>query len=112
MRLGGVAYVGTEAPEGTGGNDVRTLAQEIRGKIDPARPAVVAVTARSGGKASLIVAVNATAKGRGISASDLVKSALSGRGGGNADLAQGGGVPAAEAAKLLGAIEKSIIAAG
>ncbi|MEU4688580.1 alanine--tRNA ligase [Actinoplanes sp. NPDC023714] len=108
-NLDGVAYVGTEAPEGAAGNDVRTLAQEIRGKIDPARPAVVAVTARSGGKASLIVAINGAAKTRGLSASDLVKAALSGRGGGNADLAQGGGVPAGEAAKLLGAIEKAII---
>ncbi|BBH63566.1 alanine--tRNA ligase [Actinoplanes sp. OR16] len=110
-NLDGVAYVGTEAPEGAAGNDVRTLAQEIRGKIDPARPAVVAVTARSGGKASLIVAINGAAKTRGLSAADLVKAALSGRGGGNADLAQGGGVPAAEAAKLLGAIEKAIIEA-
>ena len=60
---GGVAYVGTEAPEGAAGNDVRTLAQEIRGKIDPAGPAVVAVAARAGGKASLVVAVNAAAQG-------------------------------------------------
>jgi alanyl-tRNA synthetase len=110
-NLDGVAYVGTEAPEGAGVNDVRTLAQEIRGKFDTARPAVVAVTARSGGKASLIVAINGAAKTRGLSASDLVKAALSGRGGGNADLAQGGGVPATEAAKLLGAIEKAIIEA-
>ncbi|BCY13680.1 alanine--tRNA ligase [Actinoplanes sp. L3-i22] len=106
--LRGVAFVGTEAPEGAAGNDVRTLAQDIRGKFDPARPAVVAVTARSGGKASLIVAINAAAKGRGLSAADLVKGALSGRGGGNADLAQGGGLPASEAAGLLVAIEKAI----
>ena len=72
----GVAYVGTEAPEGAAGNDVRTLAQEIRGKIDPARPAVVAVAARANGKASLVVAVNAAAQSRGLSASDLVKAAL------------------------------------
>ncbi|HEX5540140.1 MAG TPA: alanine--tRNA ligase [Micromonospora sp.] len=104
----GVAYVGTEAPEGAGGNDVRTLAQEIRGKIDPGRPAVVAVAARSGGKASLVVAVNSAAKGRGISAADLVKGALSGRGGGSADLAQGGGVPATEAPNLLATIEKAL----
>ena len=104
----GIAYVGTEAPEGAGGNDVRTLAQEVRGKIDPQRPAVVAVSARSGGKASLVVAVNAAAKGRGLSAADLVKAALSGRGGGNADLAQGGGVPADQAQKLLGAVEKAV----
>ncbi|AEV87372.1 alanyl-tRNA synthetase [Actinoplanes sp. SE50] len=107
-ELRGVAFVGTEAPEGAGGNDVRTLAQDIRGKFDPARPAVVAVTARSGGKATLIVAINAAAKGRGLSAGELVKGALSGRGGGNADLAQGGGVPAAEAPNLLAAVEKAL----
>ncbi|MDI6103610.1 alanine--tRNA ligase [Actinoplanes sp. NEAU-A12] len=104
----GVAYVGTEAPEGAAGNDVRTLAQEVRGKIDAARPAVVAVTSRANGKASLIVAINGAAKSRGISAQDLVKAALSGRGGGNADLAQGGGVPAAEAPRLLTAIEQAV----
>ena len=106
--LGGVAYVGTEAPEGAAVNDVRTLAQEVRGKIDGARPAVVAVAARANGKASLIVAVNAAAKGRGLSAADLVKGALSGRGGGNADLAQGGGVPADQVPALLAAVEKAV----
>ncbi|MFB9236701.1 alanine--tRNA ligase [Plantactinospora siamensis] len=108
--LGGTAYVGTEAPEGAAGNDVRTLAQEIRGRIDPARPAVVAVVARAGGKASMVVAVNAAAKGRGLSAADLVKGAFSGRGGGNADLAQGGGLPAAEAPRLLESVERAVAA--
>jgi alanyl-tRNA synthetase len=106
--LRGVAYVGTEAPEGAATNDVRTLAQEIRGKIDSARPAVVAVAARANGKASLIVAVNAAAKGRGLSAADLVKGALSGRGGGNADLAQGGGLPADQVPALLAAVETAV----
>ncbi|MFY1671746.1 alanine--tRNA ligase [Plantactinospora sp. WMMB334] len=104
----GVAFVGTEAPEGAAGNDVRTLAQEIRGKIDPARPAVVAVAARANGKASLVVAVNGAARDRGVSAAVLVKGALSGRGGGNADLAQGGGLPAGEAPNLLAAVEKAL----
>ncbi|MFF5294767.1 alanine--tRNA ligase [Paractinoplanes globisporus] len=107
--LRGVAYVGTEAPEGAAGNDVRTLAQEIRGKIDSARPAVVAVASRANGKASLIVAINGSAKSRGLSAADLVKGALSGRGGGNADLAQGGGVPADQVPALLAAVEKAVI---
>ncbi|MBL7261257.1 alanine--tRNA ligase [Paractinoplanes lichenicola] len=106
--LRGVAFVGTEAPEGAAGNDVRTLAQEIRGKIDAVRPAVVAVAARSNGKASLIVAINGAAKDRGLAAADLVKGALSGRGGGNADLAQGGGVPADQVPVLLAAVEKAV----
>jgi alanyl-tRNA synthetase len=110
--LHGIAYVGTEAPEGAAVNDVRTLAQEVRGKIDSARPAVVAVAARANGKASLIVAVNPAAKGRGLSAADLVKGALSGRGGGNADLAQGGGVPADQVPVLLAAVEKAVGEAG
>jgi alanyl-tRNA synthetase len=106
--VGGVAFVGTEVPPGTGANDVRTLAQEIRGRIPAAHPAVVAVAARAGGKASLVVAVNGAGRDRGLSASDLVKGALSGRGGGNADLAQGGGVPEADAPKLLAAVEALI----
>jgi alanyl-tRNA synthetase len=106
--VNGVAYVGTEAPEGAAGNDVRTLAQEIRGTIDSARPAVVAVAARANGKASLIVAVNGAAKARGLSAADLVKGALAGRGGGNADLAQGGGLPAGEAPRLLSEVERAL----
>jgi alanyl-tRNA synthetase len=104
----GTAFVGTEAPEGASANEVRTLAQEVRGRIPADRPAVVAVTARSGGKASLIVAVNGAAKARGASAAELVKGALSGRGGGNADLAQGGGVPADQAPALLAAVERGL----
>jgi alanyl-tRNA synthetase len=104
----GTAYVGIEAPEGASANDVRTLAQEIRGRLSAERPGVVAVVARSGGKASLVVAVNVPARERGASASELVKSALSGRGGGSPELAQGGGVPADEAPSLLASVEKAL----
>jgi alanyl-tRNA synthetase len=109
--LHGIAYVGAEVPEGTSANDVRTLAQEVRGKLG-GRPAVVAVVSRANGKASLVVAVNPAAKDRGLGAGDLVKGALQGRGGGNADLAQGGGVPADQATSLLAAVEKLVAAAG
>jgi alanyl-tRNA synthetase len=105
--VGGVSVVAVEAPEGTSGTDVRTLAQEIRGRLAN-RPAVVAVASRSGAKASLVVAVNPAAKQRGLDASELVKGALSGRGGGNADLAQGGGVPADQVPALLATIEKQV----
>jgi alanyl-tRNA synthetase len=69
---------------------------------------VVAVTSRNGPKASLVVAANPAAVARGISAADLVKGALSGRGGGSAELAQGGGVPAARAPELLAAVERTL----
>jgi alanyl-tRNA synthetase len=106
--INGVGYVGTEAPDGAAATDVRTLAQEIRGRLAVDRPGVVAVTARAGGKASLVVATNAPARDRGLSAAVLVKSALSGRGGGSPELAQGGGAPAGDAATLLVAVEQAI----
>jgi len=45
---------------------------------------------------------------RGLSAADLVKGALSGRGGGNADLAQGGGVPDDQVPSLLATVEQLV----
>ncbi|RQX25640.1 hypothetical protein DLJ57_24025, partial [Micromonospora chalcea] len=64
--------------------------------------------ARANGKASLVVAVNQAARGRSLSAKDLVKAAFSGRGGGSDDLAQGGGLPAAEAPNLLVTVEQAV----
>ncbi|MBX6751088.1 MAG: alanine--tRNA ligase [Micromonosporaceae bacterium] len=107
VDVGGVALVAVEAPAGTTGNDVRTLAQELRNRF-PNRPAVVAVAARSGGKATLVVATNPGARERGISANELVKGALSGRGGGNAEMAQGGGVGEDQIPALLAAIEAAL----
>jgi alanyl-tRNA synthetase len=106
--VAGVAFVATEAPEGTGGNDVRSLAQEVRGRMDASRPGVVVVSARGGGKASLVVAVNGPAREWKLSASDLVRGALSGKGGGSDDLAQGGGLPADEAPRLLTEVESLV----
>jgi alanyl-tRNA synthetase len=106
--VAGVAYVGITAPEGASVNDVRTLAQEIRGHIPAQRPAVVAVVAAAGGKASLVVTTNGAARDRSLSAAELVNGALSGRGGGNAELAQGGGLPAGEAPRLLTTVEQLV----
>jgi alanyl-tRNA synthetase len=69
---------------------------------------VAAVAARAGGKATLVVATNPGARNRGVSAGDLVKAALSGRGGGNAELAQGGGVPDDQVPSLLAAVEAAL----
>jgi alanyl-tRNA synthetase len=110
VDVDGTAVVAVEAPEGTPGNDVRTLAQEIRARF-PGRPAVVAVASRTGGKGSLVVAVTPEARERGLGADALVKGALSGRGGGNADLAQGGGVPADQVPELLAATRRLVAGA-
>src|SRR5262249_54357775 len=108
----GVAYVGIEAPDGVAGNDVRTLAQEIRGRFPQNRPAVVAVAATAGGKASLVVTVNSAGRERGLAAVDGIKGAPAGGGGGSPGMARGGGLPAAEASGLLATVEKIVAAHG
>jgi alanyl-tRNA synthetase len=108
VDIRGTSYVGAEAPQPATAAEARTLAQQVRDRLDAARPGVVALTSPSGGKTTLVVAVNAAAKASGVSASELVKRALSGRGGGSADLAQGGGVPAAQAPELLTAVAQAL----
>jgi len=88
----GVAFVAHRA-EGVGGGDVRQLALDIRGRIQD-RPAVVVVIGTGGDKPSAVVALNPAAIDRGLSAKDLIAvvgDRIGGRGGGKADVAQGGG---------------------
>jgi alanyl-tRNA synthetase len=93
--VGGIALVASRTPDGVGGGDLRTLASDVRGRLGD-RPGVVALFAPDGEKVSFVVATTAAARDRGLAAGDLVKAfapAVGGRGGGKADLAQGGGSP-------------------
>jgi len=90
--VNGIAVV-THRAEGLGGGDVRALALDIRGRLQ-GRPAVVVVIGTGDGKPSAVAAVNDQAQERGVSASALIAAIgehLGGRGGGKADVAQGGG---------------------
>ncbi|GHC32461.1 alanine--tRNA ligase [Streptomyces cinnamoneus] len=96
---------GTLVVTATADEDARSLALAVRDRLPDARPGVVAIGAETdGGKAVLTVALNAAARAAGLSAATLVKSALGGRGGGNQDVAQGGGIPAADLPATLGAL--------
>ena len=100
--IGGVAFVGHHAV-GAGGADVRSLALDIRGRLQD-RPAVVAVIGDAGDKPSAVVALNAAAQERGLSANDLIGvigPVIGGRGGGKADVAQGGGTDVSAIAAAL-----------
>jgi alanyl-tRNA synthetase len=99
---GTAAMVTHRAPDGTVGDDLRKLALDVRGRLEPSRPAVVAVAAADGttgaaggdGRASMVVAVNEAGRTAGLAAGALVKTAagvLGGGGGGRDDVAQGGG---------------------
>ena len=89
----GVALVAARVPDGVGGNDLRALAGDIRGRLG-SRPGVIGLFAVSDGKVSFVVATTAAARDRGFAAGALVPSfgpAVGGRGGGKPDFAQGGG---------------------
>ena len=104
VDVNGVAFVGHRA-EGVGGGDVRSIALDVRGRLQD-RPAVVVVIGTGGGKPSAVIAVNDAARERGIAANDLIAVVgehLGGRGGGKADVAQGGGTD-------LGGIEAALTA--
>ena len=91
--VGGIALVAVAAPDGIGGNDLRALASDVRGRLG-ARPGVVALFSADGDKLSFVVATTSAARDAGLAAGKLVPSfaaAVGGRGGGKPDLAQGGG---------------------
>jgi len=100
--VGGVSYVGVEAPAGTPADLVRALALDIRGRLPGAGAVLVAA---GGQRATLVAAVNEVGRARGVSASALLREAapaVDGKGGGKDDVAQGGGSkPAGIAAALV-----------
>jgi alanyl-tRNA synthetase len=94
-QLGTVQLVVAEAPAGVGGNDLRTLALDVRGRLRSTDPAVVLLaSAADGGGVAFVAAVNEAGQTAGIKAGELVRAfapVLGARGGGKADLAQGAG---------------------
>ncbi|MGH3424915.1 MAG: alanine--tRNA ligase, partial [Nocardioidaceae bacterium] len=106
----GTAFVGHHA-KGVGGGDVRTLALDIRGRLDPSRPGVVVVIGSADAKAACVVAVNDAGRDRGLAAGELIASAmgpLGGRGGGKSDVAQGGGTDLTAIPQALEAVEHTV----
>ncbi|UQI46802.1 alanine--tRNA ligase [Streptomyces sp. HU2014] len=83
---------GTLAVTATTDGDARALALAVRDRLPDTRPGVAVIGSDSGGKAVVAVAVNKAGRAAGLSAAALVKSLLNGRGGGNDDVAQGGGL--------------------
>ncbi|GAA1261353.1 alanine--tRNA ligase [Pseudonocardia aurantiaca] len=109
----GVALVAVAAPDGVGGNDLRALASDVRGRLG-ARPGVVALFSADGEKVSFVVATTSAARDRGLAAGKLVPAfapAVSGRGGGKPDLAQGGGTNPAGVAEAVAALRAALRAA-
>ena len=93
IDVAGVAVV-AQRLDGAGAGDVRTLALDVRGRLDASRPGAVVVVGVADGKVSVVAAVNDAGRARGVSANDLVRAVgqlVGGKGGGKDDVAQGGG---------------------
>ncbi|MFI6520785.1 alanine--tRNA ligase [Spirillospora sp. NPDC050679] len=111
--VGGVAFVAHRAPDGTGADDLRKLAVDVRGRLQ-ARPAVVMVAGVPKDRPVVVIAVTEGARERGLKAGRLVGVAaktLGGGGGGKDDLAQGGGANAEAIGDALAAVERAVGAA-
>jgi alanyl-tRNA synthetase len=92
-QIHGVAFVAHRAPDGTGADDLRKLAFDIRARLG-SRPSVIALASAANGRPVVLVATNEAAREHGLKAGALAKIAavaLGGGGGGKDDVAQGGG---------------------
>ncbi|WP_415141216.1 alanine--tRNA ligase [Nocardioides sp.] len=109
----GVAVVAHHA-SGLGAGEARTLALDVRARLTAAagdRPAVVVLLGDLDGKVAIVAAVNEAGQARGLAAGALVRELgplLGGRGGGKADLAQGGGTDVARIDEALALVPRLI----
>jgi alanyl-tRNA synthetase len=94
-QVGPVQFVAAEAPGGVSGNDLRSLALDVRGRLRHGDPAVVLLASpNDSGGVAFVAAVNDAGQASGLKAGALVQAfapVLGARGGGKADLAQGAG---------------------
>jgi alanyl-tRNA synthetase len=105
----GLGYIAHRA-DGVAGNDLRSLALEVRNRVKDT-PSVVVVVGGAVDKPSVVIVTTQGARDRGLNAGDLVRVAsetLGGRGGGKDDIAQGGGTDGARAEDALKAVEYAI----
>jgi alanyl-tRNA synthetase len=110
-QIGKVRVVAQRMAGGMSAADLRTLVGDIRGKLG-SDPAVVALIAEGeNDSVPFVVAVNPAAQDLGLRANELVTqlgTAVNGRGGGKADLAQGSGKGAAGIDAALAAVRAEI----
>jgi alanyl-tRNA synthetase len=109
--LDGVSVVTHRAPDGTGPDDLRKLALDVRGRFPADRPAVIVIAGVPSDRPVVVAAVNEAGRERGLKAGRLVgvaAKALGGGGGGKDDVAQGGGTRPEAIGDALGLVEQAI----
>ncbi|MDO7866912.1 alanine--tRNA ligase [Nocardioides jiangxiensis] len=97
--------------DGAGGGDVRTLVTDVRARFAPSEAVVVVVLGVADGKVSVVAATNEVARDKGLSANDLLRAVsphIGGKGGGKADMAQGGGTETGQVDAAVAAVVASV----
>ena len=108
---GSFDFIAAKVP-GVVGNDLRTLASEVRGRVKD-RPAVVTLIGGTDDKPAMIVAATESARAAGAKAGALIKAGIArigGRGGGRDDMAQGAGSDSAGIDAALRAVDTELTA--
>ncbi|MEW9554320.1 alanine--tRNA ligase [Nonomuraea sp. NPDC050783] len=108
----GVSVVTHRAPDGTGADDLRKLALDVRGRFPSDRPAVVVIAGVPSDRPVVVAAVNEAGRERGLKAGRLVgvaAKALGGGGGGKDDVAQGGGTRPEAIGEALRLVDEAIV---
>ena len=111
-KIGDITFVGFEAPDGVAGEHLRELVLQVREKAGGG-PVVVLGVAVSDGKVALVASVNEVGQQLGLTAKEVLAAALpavDGRGGGKADVAQGGGSEPAGVPKAIAAVRTALAA--
>ncbi|MEV6037645.1 alanine--tRNA ligase [Nonomuraea sp. NPDC052116] len=109
--LRGVSVVTHRAPDGTGADDLRKLALDVRGRFPADRPAVIVIAGVPSDRPVVVAAVNEAGRERGLKAGKLVgvaAKALGGGGGGKDDVAQGGGTRPDAIGDALQQVEQAV----
>lgn len=91
--VNGIKTITLQLPDGTSGGDLRTVATDIRNRMNDTA-AVIVLGAVDKGKFPFIAAATGKAVDEGVKAGDIVKRLgeyVNGRGGGKPDMAQGSG---------------------
>ena len=110
QMVGAHRVVAKQLPNGITTGDLRTIANDLRGKLQ-AEDAVIVLMSDVGGKVSLAAAATQQAVASGVKAGDLVKLVgqyIDGKGGGKPDLAQGTGSRAGGIDDALRAVRESL----
>ena len=110
VPAGAVSLATATVPD-IGAGDLRTLATHVRDRLTD-RPAAVALFSTQNGSLSFVVALTPAAVADGLAAGDLAKCllpAISGRGGGRPDMAQGGGTNPAGIGAAVAALTQRLI---